>query len=67
MLQRYQQTKQLTINKKTSINKKFEYIDTLRQDVIIWFVDIMRQHFNLNNESKYVVSFITLTVHQNIY
>ena len=46
MLQRYQQTKQLTINKKL---KNFEYIHTLRQDLIIWFADLMRQHLNLNN------------------
>ena len=63
MLQRYQQTKQFTINKRL---ERFEYIHTLRQDLIIWFVDIMTQHLNLNNASKYVVSFITLTVHQNV-
>ena len=40
MLQRYQQTKHLIVNKK---RKKFQYIATLRRDLIAWFVDIMRQ------------------------
>ena len=50
-----------TINNNKKLTK-YKYIDTLRRDHIISFVDIMRQTLKSKQRKQ-----ITLTVHQNVY
>ena len=62
MLQRYQQTKQLIINKNL---KKILIHDKLRRDLIIWFLDLMRQTLK-SKQRKQIYCFLHHMVNVSI-